>query len=95
NSPMHKEISNTPHLSMTLNPCRICDSSVESQAKRHSETYIWEFLGISADGLVVSSKKFSDLSKKYGIKDSMNLKFIEQVRAMPTTTRQNCQDIVD
>ncbi|KAH9817516.1 hypothetical protein DFH28DRAFT_889476 [Melampsora americana] len=42
-SPMHLEISNTPNPSMTLSPCRICDLSVESQAKQKTETYIQDF----------------------------------------------------
>ncbi|KAH9820701.1 hypothetical protein DFH28DRAFT_1194770 [Melampsora americana] len=119
-SPMHAEISNTPNPSMTLNPCRICDLSVESQAKKKTETYIQDFLGLNADGSVKpfkfrdwaltkertkelwnivrtpqSGKKFSDLSKKYGIKDSINLKFIQQIRAMPSGTREDRQAIID
>jgi hypothetical protein len=42
-----------------------------------------------------SEKKFSDLSKKYGIKDSINLKFIQNIRAMPTKTREDRQAIID
>ncbi|KAH9808513.1 hypothetical protein DFH28DRAFT_868132, partial [Melampsora americana] len=44
--PMHVEISNMTNPSMTLKPCRICNLSVESHAKKYSESYIKEFLGI-------------------------------------------------
>jgi hypothetical protein len=63
-SPMHAEISNTPNPSMTLNPCRICDLSVESQAKKKTKNYIQDFLGLGADGSVVCDLPFSSKKNK-------------------------------
>ncbi|KNZ52577.1 hypothetical protein VP01_3516g2 [Puccinia sorghi] len=54
-SPMHAGIKNTPIPSSSLNPCRICNLSVESRNQKASINYVKQFVGINHLGETVCS----------------------------------------
>ncbi|KAH9807092.1 hypothetical protein DFH28DRAFT_1153434 [Melampsora americana] len=49
-SPMHAEITNTLNPANTLNPCRMCDLSVNKQAEKESDLFVSAFLGLDSNG---------------------------------------------
>ncbi|KAH9813500.1 hypothetical protein DFH28DRAFT_1171408 [Melampsora americana] len=49
-SPMHAEITNTLNPANTLNPCRMCDLSVNKQAEKESDLFVGPFLGRDSNG---------------------------------------------
>ncbi|KAG0144169.1 hypothetical protein CROQUDRAFT_17232, partial [Cronartium quercuum f. sp. fusiforme G11] len=49
-SPMHAEVTNTTNPTGTLNPCHVCNLTVESKAQKQSETYVCQFVGVDYVG---------------------------------------------
>lgn len=57
-APMHAEISNTTNPSNCLNPCRMCELTVQTMDDKQTKEYIREFVGLSQNYCNVSSTEY-------------------------------------
>ncbi|KAG0152031.1 hypothetical protein CROQUDRAFT_36055, partial [Cronartium quercuum f. sp. fusiforme G11] len=80
-SPMHAEITNTTNPAGMLNPCHMCNLTVESKSWKQSETYVHQFVGVDSMGDQVCA--LHGLHRALGqletLTDSLNLEFVNNI----------------